>query len=116
VDSSGSIRFRGGSKEKFITPDSTVSSSTKQTCVTFFQQVYHDILCFQGLSSKDKLQLELAKIFGVPVENVDVFTVGNSPELSDANVFDVRYSVHNSPYYKPEKLDGLLAEKSNIVS
>jgi len=70
----------------------------------------------QGKSKKDRLQAELAEIFDVPVENVDVFTVGTSPDTVDNNYFDVRYSVHNSPFWKPEKLNGKLAEKKEWVS
>lgn len=61
------------------------------------------------------MQRELARIFEVPIENVDVFTVGNSPSISDMNFFDVRYSVHNSPYWKAEKLNGKLAESKDLV-
>jgi hypothetical protein len=123
VDSSGSIRFVGSSKEDFIKPDKTVSpiendNKESRECISRahkinFRGVYYII---QGLSKKDKLQRELSIIFDVPFENVDVFTVGNSPDNSDMNTFDVRYSVHNSPYYKPEKLDGLLASRQEMVT
>jgi len=56
------------------------------------------------------LQREIANTFDVPVENVDIFTV-NIPigYNADAPEIDVRYSVHNSPFYKPEKLDGRMS-------
>lgn len=68
------------------------------------------------MSKKDILQDELASIFGVPKENVDVFTVLNSLQIPDPTKVDVRYSVHNSPYWKSERLDGALSEQKDRVS
>ncbi|CAL8115153.1 unnamed protein product [Orchesella dallaii] len=84
VDNSGSIRFSGITKEGFIKPEAN------------------------GKSKKDILQEELAARFGVPKENVDIFTV-YSIQGADPYLIDVRYSVHNSPYWKAEKLDGILS-------
>ncbi|ODN00523.1 DE-cadherin [Orchesella cincta] len=92
IESSGSIRFAGITKEGFIKPDST------------------------GKSKKDLLQDELAARFGVPKENVDIFTVLNPLQSPDPYQIDVRYSVHNSPYWKAEKLDGILAGAKETVS
>lgn len=62
------------------------------------------------------MQAELANIFNVPLENVDVFTVLSPKQYNDPNLVDVRYSVHNSPYWKAEKLDGILAANKEVVS
>lgn len=52
----------------------------------------------------------------MPKENVDIFTVLNSLQSPDPTKVDVRYSVHNSPYWKSEKLDGILSGNKEAVS
>ncbi|XP_050325410.1 DE-cadherin isoform X1 [Bactrocera neohumeralis] len=87
VDKSGSIRFYNITKESFIS-------------------VPRDAQADDSLSIKDRLQYSLAKLFNTSVTNVDVFTV-----LQNANnTLDVRYSAHGSPYYAPEKLNGIVAQ------
>ncbi|KAH8362009.1 hypothetical protein KR200_001667, partial [Drosophila serrata] len=86
VDKSGSIRFINVTKEEFIgVPRDPVPDS---------------------LSIKDRLQLSLAKLFNTSVSNVDVFTVLQN----ENNTLDVRFSAHGSPYYAPEKLNGIVAQ------
>ncbi|CAG7733720.1 unnamed protein product [Allacma fusca] len=87
VIQSGSIRFMT-TQEQFIKPDS------------------------EGKSKRDRLQTEIAKTFNIPEENVDVFTVINSPRSTDSTI-DVRYSAHGSPYYKAEKLDGITGQRKD---
>uniref|UniRef100_T1PGQ5 Cadherin n=1 Tax=Musca domestica TaxID=7370 RepID=T1PGQ5_MUSDO len=87
VDKSGSIRFFNVTKEDFIS-------------------VPRDAQGDNALSLKDRLQFYLARLFNTSVENVDVFTV-----LQNANnTLDVRFSAHGSPYYAPEKLNGIVAQ------
>ena len=47
---------------------------------------------------------------------MDVFTVINPDIANDANVVDVRFSAHNSPFYKPERLDGVMGRNKDRVS
>nr|BAA05942.1 DE-cadherin [Drosophila melanogaster] len=87
VDKSGSIRFINVTKEEFIS-------------------VPRDFQSPDALSLKDRFQLSLAKLFNTSVSNVDVFTV-----LQNENhTLDVRFSAHGSPYYAPEKLNGIVAQ------
>ncbi|EDW61365.2 DE-cadherin [Drosophila virilis] len=87
VDKSGSIRFYNITKEEFIS-------------------VPRDVQADDVFSLKDRLQHSLAKLFNTSVSNVDVFTV-----LQNENrTLDVRYSAHGSPYYAPEKLNGMVAQ------
>ncbi|KAH8372765.1 hypothetical protein KR009_004527 [Drosophila setifemur] len=87
VDKSGSVRFINVTKEEFIS-------------------VPRDIQSPDALSLKDRLQHSLAKLFNTSVANVDVFTVLQN----ENNTLDVRYSAHGSPYYAPEKLNGMVAQ------
>lgn len=86
VDKSGSIRFVDITAEKFIDDGSPKSP-------------------------KEKLQEHLANLFNVSKDNVDVFTVLKNDR--DSAALDVRFSVHGSPYYAPEKLNGRLSQKKN---
>ncbi|EDW32821.1 GL10186 [Drosophila persimilis] len=87
VDKSGSIRFINITKEEFI-------------------YVPRDMQSPEALSLKDRLQHSLSKLFNTSVSNVDVFTVLQN----ENNTLDVRYSAHGSPYYSPEKLNGMVAQ------
>ncbi|EDW85805.1 uncharacterized protein Dwil_GK22947 [Drosophila willistoni] len=87
VDKSGSIRFINVTKEEFI-------------------GVPRDVQSPEAYSLKDRLQHSLAKLFNTSVSNVDVFTVLQN----ENNTLDVRYSAHGSPYYAPEKLNGMVAQ------
>lgn len=87
VDKSGSIRFYNITKEEFISVD-------------------RDPQADDAYSLKDRLQYSLARLFNTSFANVDVFTV-----LENENrTLDVRYSAHGSPYYAPEKLNGMVAQ------
>ncbi|XP_062128404.1 DE-cadherin [Drosophila sulfurigaster albostrigata] len=88
VDKSGSIRFVNVTKEEFIS-------------------VSRDVQADDNFSLKDRLQHSLARLFNTSVTNVDVFTV---VENADNRHLDVRYSAHGSPYYAPEKLNGIVAQ------
>ncbi|KAI8128554.1 DE-cadherin [Lucilia cuprina] len=89
VDKSGSIRFYNITKEDFIS-------------------VSRDAQADDSLSLKDRLQFYLAKLFNTSIANVDVFTVLQTSDNN--NNLDVRYSAHGSPYYAPEKLNGIVAQ------
>lgn len=86
VDKSGSIRFVDVTAEKFVDDGSP-------------------------MSPKEKLHIHLADLFNVSKENVDVFTVLKNDR--DSAVLDVRYSIHGSPYYAPEKLNGKVSQTKN---
>ncbi|XP_054736553.1 DE-cadherin [Anastrepha obliqua] len=92
VDKSGSIRFFNITKEQFIA-------------------VARDAQADDSLSLKDRLQYSLAKLFNTSVTNVDVFTVLQNTN----NTLDVRYSAHGSPYYAPEKLNGIVAQHQQML-
>lgn len=84
VDKSGSIRFVDVTAEDFIaTPRN-------------------------GLSPKDQFHNKIAELLNVTKENVDVFTVLNA---GGSKFVDVRFSAHGSPYYAPEKLNGIVGEQ-----
>ncbi|XP_030373740.1 DE-cadherin [Scaptodrosophila lebanonensis] len=87
VDKSGSIRFINITKEEFIS-------------------VPLDAQADDSFSLKDRLQHALSQLFNTSVTNVDVFTVLQN----ENNTLDVRYSAHGSPYYAPEKLNGMVAQ------
>ncbi|XP_053674739.1 DE-cadherin [Anopheles nili] len=84
VDRSGSIRFYNVTAEEFVTR--TPGQST---------------------TPKDRLQTTIANALNVSRENVDVFTVLKR-ENSNGTFLDVRFSAHGSPYYAPERLNGML--------
>lgn len=89
---SGSIRFFGITAEEFV-----------------------DAPEGEPYSKKDQLQVRLAEIFNVSVENVDVFTVLHSPHNNNASLLDVRFSAHGSPYYEPEKLNTYVDTHTEII-
>ena len=62
------------------------------------------------------MQSEIARIFGLPESNVDVFTVLNPDIANDEKVVDVRFSAHGSPYLKAENLEGRLAPEKERVT
>jgi len=67
-----------------------------------------------GRSRYQLLQETIALWLDVPVDNVEVFTVLNHP--FHERTIDVRYSAHGSPYYRPTKLNGLMAQYKTLVS
>ena len=64
-------------------------------------------------SKYDLFRETLAKKLGIPVANVDIFTVMNHPSLP--RTVDIRFAAHNSPYYKPVRMDGLIAANLDQV-
>ncbi|ALC40498.1 shg [Drosophila busckii] len=86
VDKSGSLRFHNVTKEQFI----SISRDAQE-----------DVF-----SKKEQLQHLLATLFNTSATNVDVFTVLQN----EHNTLDVRYAAHGSPYYAPEKLNGIVAQ------
>ncbi|XP_029635711.1 putative neural-cadherin 2 [Octopus sinensis] len=56
-------------------------------------------------SAYNKFKSQLATILGVPVANVDIFSLMEN-EIGHT---DVRYSAHNSPWYTPGMTDGAVA-------
>ncbi|EFN77871.1 DE-cadherin [Harpegnathos saltator] len=91
VERSGSVRFYGINAEKFVEPDES------------------------GVSRKEIFQEKVASMLNVSVENVDVFTVLHSPHYNNRSLLDVRFSAHGSPYYAPEKLNTILAQRSKEI-
>ncbi|GLH15736.1 DE-cadherin [Gryllus bimaculatus] len=87
VDKSGSIRFAGVSAEDFIAPGPNLKPSKLAQFSAY-----------------------LANILNTSEENIDTFTVLHSPHNNDSNLLDVRFSVHGSPYYHPEKLNAIVGE------
>ncbi len=67
-----------------------------------------------GQSKYDIFRAKIAEKLNVPVNNVDIFTVMNHPEL--VRTCDVRYAAHGSPYYRPARLDGLVNENKAEVT
>lgn len=67
-----------------------------------------------GHSHYRLLQEAIASWLNVPVGNVDIFTVLNHPVQE--KTIDVRYSAHGSPYYRPTKLNGMMALHKRRVS
>lgn len=64
-------------------------------------------------SKYDKFRDKLASKLGIPSENVDIFTVMNHPTLP--RTIDIRFAAHNSPYYQPSRLDGIISQDINEV-
>ena len=75
---SGSIRLRGTTVEDFITRTN-------------------------GISTRDEMQNMFSRIFNESVDNVDIFTVLTTQ--NNDTLIDVRFSVHGSPYFAPERLN-----------
>ena len=67
-----------------------------------------------GQSKYDIFRSAVARRLGVPPDNVDIFTILNHPTVP--RTCDIRYSAHGSPYYKPARLNGLVAEDKGLVS
>lgn len=66
-------------------------------------------------SKYEMFRSKIARLVGVPVENVDVFSVQLYQQRPP--ITDVRFSAHGSPYYQPVKLNGLvLQHRSDIES
>uniref|UniRef100_A0A182NJX9 Cadherin domain-containing protein n=1 Tax=Anopheles dirus TaxID=7168 RepID=A0A182NJX9_9DIPT len=84
VDRSGSIRFHNVTAEEFV-------SRTPGQLTT----------------PKDRLQTSIANTLNVSRDNVDVFTVLKRDNVN-GTFLDVRFSAHGSPYYAPEKLNGMM--------
>lgn len=83
--------------------------------VTQIRKHYYLIDYFQtGLSKKDILQQRVSQILNTSLENVDVFTVIQSPNKDD--MIDVRFSAHGSPYYAPEKLNNKVTQHQDKVN
>ncbi|KAJ8982823.1 hypothetical protein NQ317_010444 [Molorchus minor] len=85
VRKSGSIRMKGITMEEFVSKSES------------------------GMSKKDILQQQFAKIVNTSIVNVDVFTVLQSPN-KNSSFIDVRFSAHGSPYYAPERLNNKITE------
>ncbi|XP_021942527.1 DE-cadherin isoform X2 [Zootermopsis nevadensis] len=92
VDKSGSVRMVGVTAEEFIKPQTS-----------------------GGPSKHELFHSRLARILNVSLENVDVFTVLHSPHNSNASLLDVRFSVHGSPYRRPEKLNAAVGLNKALI-
>lgn len=77
---SGSVRFLDARAEEFV-----VAKNGQKSALYKFQKI-------------------LASLFHLQMENVDIVTVKNVPP----NFLDVRFSVHASPYYHPDKLNAMI--------
>ncbi|XP_037090978.1 DE-cadherin-like [Pollicipes pollicipes] len=80
---SGSLRIGGLTAEQFVSPPGKKTPSMYQRMIS-----------------------ELAAMLGTPPENVDLFGVQNN----GAGGVDVRYAAHGSPYYRSEKMDGIVSQ------
>lgn len=90
VDKSGSIRFYGITAEEFVSRTPSLLSTPK-----------------------DRLQNSIAEMFNISRDNVDVFTVLQHD--NNATLLDVRFSAHGSPYYEPEKLNGMIGYHQRML-
>ncbi|XP_037090914.1 DE-cadherin-like [Pollicipes pollicipes] len=81
VTQSGSVRIKAVTAEQFVSPPDKNTPSMYQRMIS-----------------------ELARLFSTAPENVDLFGVQNN----GAGGVDVRYAAHGSPYYRKEKMDGVL--------
>uniref|UniRef100_T1ILH8 Neural-cadherin n=1 Tax=Strigamia maritima TaxID=126957 RepID=T1ILH8_STRMM len=86
VMKSGSIRIKDMSEEEFIEKGN------------------------DGLSKRDLLRAKIVEILGT--NDVEIFTVMNS---NRPGMLDVRFAARGSPYYKPEKMNGLLNQHSSEI-
>ncbi len=69
----------------------------------------------QDMSKMEILRGMLANKLRVPPNNVLIFSVMNTPGQSRA--VDVRYAAHGSPFYRPDRLDGLaITHKSEVCT
>uniref|UniRef100_A0A182N806 Cadherin domain-containing protein n=1 Tax=Anopheles dirus TaxID=7168 RepID=A0A182N806_9DIPT len=84
VDHSGSIRFHNVTAEEFV-------SRTPGQLTT----------------PKDRLQMSIANMLNVSRDNVNIFTVFKRDNVN-GTFLDVRFTAHGSPYYVPEKLNGMV--------
>ncbi|GAB6020929.1 hypothetical protein CHUAL_003573 [Chamberlinius hualienensis] len=89
VFSSGSIRMAGISEEQFISVWDDKENKPIKSKYALMKEAISDLV-------KAKL------------ENIDLFTVKKKQGFSP--MLDVRFSAHGSPYYHPEKLNGILSE------
>lgn len=64
-------------------------------------------------SNYEKFQKKLAEKLGVPVENVDIFSVMDNKTMQ---YLDIRYAAHGSPWYPPSKIDGIVTQYKTEVS
>ena len=59
------------------------------------------------------LRKKLASLLQTDPSNVDIFALWNVP--NNTGMVDLLYAAHGSPYYTPEKLNGLVwANKANV--
>lgn len=65
-------------------------------------------------SKYDRFRALVAKKLNIPVANVDIFTVMDYP--SKPRTVDVRFAAHNSPYYHPVRLTGVINSNWDEVS
>eukprot|EP00095_Tigriopus_kingsejongensis_P004384 maker-scaffold1072_size64607-snap-gene-0.18 protein:Tk04384 transcript:maker-scaffold1072_size64607-snap-gene-0.18-mRNA-1 annotation:"GK18219" len=89
IVNSGSFRMVGVTAEDFVRIWSYEDEKVVKSKMELFKEKFAEVL-------PDK----------VPLENIDVFSV--MLHSTRPHTTDVRFSVHNSPYYKPVKLNGIL--------
>ncbi|CAL4082232.1 unnamed protein product, partial [Meganyctiphanes norvegica] len=58
-------------------------------------------------SLHDKLKEQIAMVFDIKEDQVDIFTMVDI-ELNGENAVEVRYNCHSSPYYTAPRLNGLI--------
>ncbi len=66
-----------------------------------------------GPSRLEKLRQLLANELGIPINNVQVFSIMNSP--ATAKTVDIRFAAHGSPYYRSDRLDGIVMTQRQKV-
>ena len=77
-----------------------------------------------GASLYEKLKKEIARIHGIIIANVDIFSLRDvtertaehdlEPDLTSSSV-DVRYNCHSSPYYTAARLNGKMIQHKEEV-
>nr|BAD91055.1 Af2-cadherin [Artemia franciscana] len=90
VINSGSIRLSGTTDEDFV---------------RIWDYKTQDVI----KSKLQKFREKLASMLSIPVENVDVFSVQMRQERPP--ITDIRFSAHGSPYYKAERLNGIVLQR-----
>ena len=61
-------------------------------------------------SKKEKFHEVLARVLGLPLENVDIITI-----MDVGKYTDVRYAAHGSPYYQTSQMDSAVVRNQKKV-
>ncbi|CAL4169363.1 unnamed protein product, partial [Meganyctiphanes norvegica] len=86
IRQSGSLRIKGYTAQQMITQKSLEAT---------------------GTSLYDRLKEQIAQVFGIEIDQVDIFAL---VDRDRDNAVDVRYNCHSSPYYTAPRLNGILIQ------